>query len=92
MASVEMLDLEHLRSVLQKDPNKKLKLWTILASRLIILHHSELSQFAHFTQDKIKAFCKMCEIRIYQPGEIVEVGYGGVLLHGSIVPIGIKAN
>lgn len=49
ISSVEMLDLPYLRTVLKSDPNKMLKLWTILASRMIILHHSDLKQFSHFT-------------------------------------------
>ena len=34
----------------------------------------------------------MCEIKIYQPGDIADLGFGGILLHGSLVPMSMKAD
>lgn len=84
IVSVVPLDLEYLKFVLTKDRHKLVKLWHILAYRLIVIHQSKLKQLQHFTQDKIKIFCKMCEIKVYDPGETIHLSSGGILFRGGL--------
>jgi len=49
IASVEQLDLTHLKLVLSKDGDKLLKLWNLLAHRMIVIHHNKLTQFQTLT-------------------------------------------
>ena len=78
------LDLEHLRKILERDPIKLQKFWAVLAPREIIIHSAELPEFRLLTQDKLSLFCKMCDIKLYKPGEIVDISNGGVILRGRL--------
>ena len=40
---------------------------------MIIIHAEQLPKIEHLTQDKISRLAKLSEIRIYQPGEHVDV-------------------
>mmetsp|Transcript_29366 Transcript_29366/g.44333 ORF Transcript_29366/g.44333 Transcript_29366/m.44333 type:complete len:104 (+) Transcript_29366:3116-3427(+) len=65
IASVAPLDLNHLKYILERDQSKLEKLWSILAHRLIIINHEKLQRFYSLTQDRIREFCKVCDIKIY---------------------------
>ena len=86
-ASVQFLDLQHLKMILTKDREKLTKLWTLLAFRLIVLNYEKLPQFNSLTQDQVKMFCKMCTIQIYSPGDIVDLKSGGVMFRGGLSPM-----
>lgn len=60
------------------------KLWEILAYRMIILNHQDLSMFKSLTQEKVKIFTKMCNIQIYKPGDPVDMKSGGVIFRGGL--------
>lgn len=51
---------------------------------MIIIHSDKLQQIEHLTQDKIKKLAKMSEVKIYQPGDHVDVSRGGILLRGGL--------
>lgn len=59
IASVAPLDLKFLKQILEKDEDKLLKLWNILAARMIILNPDRLPQFLQLTMEKIRLFCKL---------------------------------
>lgn len=84
MASVAPLDLKYLKHILEKDEVKLLKLWDILAPRMIILHPESLPQFLPLTMEKIKLFCKMSDLRIYRPGDPVDMRMGGIMFRGGL--------
>ena len=65
IASVAPLDLNFLKYILEKDEDKLIKLWEVLSTRIIILNPYKLKQFLSLTQQRIKMFTKMCEIKIY---------------------------
>ena len=48
------------------------------------MYSDKLPQIEHLTQDKIQRLTRLCKIRIYQPGEHVDVQTGGVLLRGGL--------
>lgn len=87
MATAAPLDLEYLRNILKNDQEKMLKLWQLVAYRMIVLNPHKLQQFQPLTQEKVKLFCRMCTIQIYQPGDKVDVGKGGVLFRGALYGI-----
>lgn len=60
------------------------KLWDILAWRLIIIYSNDLKIFSTLTQDKVKLFCKMCNIRKYNPGDPIDLSTGGILFKGTL--------
>jgi hypothetical protein len=84
IASVAPLDLKFLKHILEKDEDKLLKLWEILAYRMIILNPDKLPQFLPLTQEKIKLFFKMCRLQIYRPGDPVDMKSGGVIFRGGL--------
>jgi len=51
---------------------------------MIIIHSDKLKQVQHLTQDKIKQLAKMSAVRIYQPGDHVDVSSGGIMLRGGL--------
>jgi gamma-glutamylcyclotransferase (GGCT)/AIG2-like uncharacterized protein YtfP len=84
IASVTMLNLDYLKHVLLEDKEKLLKLWKIIAHRLIVINHERLPQFHSLTRDRIQILCKMCEYRMYNPGDSVDMRNGGVVFRGSV--------
>jgi hypothetical protein len=44
------------------------------------MHH-----FKFLYQDKVKMLCKMCEVKIYQTADVIDLKSGGVLLKGEIM-------
>lgn len=86
LVEVEFLNLPFLREILRKDKVKLLKLWKVLASRLIVLNFSKFDLLKEIIQsnDRIKIFCKMCDLQIYQPGDIILVQNGGILFRGNL--------
>jgi hypothetical protein len=86
VATVTPLDLNHLKHILNRDKGKLTKLWEVLSFRMIIisLHKNDyLKQFHLLSQDKIKMFCKLCNIGIYKSTDVFDLQSGGVLLRGS---------
>jgi len=84
ISSITPIDLAYLKEILSKDETKLRKLWEVLAYRIIILQFEKLLQFKHLTNEKIKMFCKLSTIAIYQPGDVIDVQEGGVLLRGGM--------
>jgi len=84
MGSVYKLNLKHLKFILIRDQAKMQKLWEMLAWRLIIIHNQDLKAFSTLTQEKVKLFCKMCQIKKYNPGDLIDLGTGGILFKGSL--------
>lgn len=39
---------------------------------------------------KIKDLCKICELKIYKNGNIIDISSGGIMLRGGIKEIGGK--
>lgn len=87
MSSVTPIDLAYLKEILNKDITKLTKLWEVMAHRLVILNFEKLLQFKHLNNEKIKKFCKLCNIKIYQPGDVIDVQGGGVLLRGGMTEL-----
>lgn len=73
ISSVTPIDLAYLKEILSKDQNKLRKLWEVIAYRLVILHFEKLLQFKHLNNEKIKTFCKLCDVQLYKPGDIIDV-------------------
>jgi len=65
ISSVTPIDLAYLKEILSKDVNKLTKLWEVLSSRMIVLNFEKLLQFKHLNNEKIKQFCKLCNVKIY---------------------------
>jgi hypothetical protein len=91
-AGVQFFDMAYLKLILSKDLSKLHKLWTLLAYRMVIINYAKLKQFASLTQDKVKMFCKMNEIRIYMPGDIIDLKNGGILLRGGLSALNSAAD
>ena len=51
---------------------------------MITLNPVKCKDFLPLTQEKIKLFCKMCEIVLYKPEDHVNLENGGVLLRGHL--------
>ena len=81
------LDLKYLKYLLEKDFSRLEKLWAILAHRMIIINHEHLKRFTILTQDRLREFCKVCMVRVYKPGEVVDVSGGGVIFRGMLAQL-----
>ena len=92
IAIVEYLNLEYLRGILAKDQEKLLKLWKIMSYRLIMIHHEKLPQFKFITKEKVRMFVKMCDIKMYQPGDTIDLSCGGVCFRGGFTELGHEIN
>ena len=92
LASVAPLDLKYLKYLLEKDNSRIEKLWTILAHRMIIIYHEFLPRFHVMTQDRVRDFCKVCTVKVYKPGEFVDIYSGGVIFRGSLSQLKQGAN
>lgn len=84
IASVSKLNTDYLKYVLSQSQEKTEKLWTQLAWRMIILYKDQLKFFTGLSQEKLKLFCRMCEIKLYKPGQKVNLTFGGILFRGSL--------
>ena len=51
---------------------------------MIILNPDRLTQFQPLTLEKIKQFCKLCTLKIYRPGDPVDIRMGGVIFRGGL--------
>jgi len=40
--------------------------------------------FKALTVEKIRLFCKMCQVKIYRSGEQIDLKSGGVILKGTL--------
>uniref|UniRef100_A0A7S3CTS7 Cyclic nucleotide-binding domain-containing protein n=1 Tax=Strombidium rassoulzadegani TaxID=1082188 RepID=A0A7S3CTS7_9SPIT len=92
IASVFALELDHLKHLLLEDDEKMLKLWKVISHRLIVINHEKLPQFSHLRREKIQQVCKMCDFRIYKPGDVVDLATGGVILRGGVAPLNEDVN
>lgn len=84
IASVAKLNTDYLKYVLSQNTNKLEKLWTQLAWRMVILYKDQLKLFSTLSQDKLRLFCRMCTIKLYKPGQKVNLINGGILFRGSL--------
>ena len=84
MASLIPLDVTKLREILAKSNMKKLKLWKVLAPRLIMLNPDKLPMFLSMSTDNIKMFCRMCDVSWFESGDAFDVQNGAILLEGKI--------
>jgi len=84
VASVISLDVKLLKEEIAKDDKKIIKLWEIMANRMIILNPQKLYLFKSLTVEKIRLFCKMCKIKLYRSGEQVDLKAGGILFKGTL--------
>jgi hypothetical protein len=84
MAEVIPLDLEHLRSILAADFERLEVFWHVICYRMLVINSHRLEQFHLLTQDHLKKFCHLCELKLYRPGVKINVANGGVILHGSM--------
>ena len=76
-----------MRSILENDSVKLLKMWGFLAKRYIILHkHCDLKFFDDITEDNVQLLCTCCEIKLYNLGDNkdIDIKHGGIVLQGSI--------
>jgi hypothetical protein len=88
IATVEFLDCTYLRQILENDDEKLLKLWSILAYRLIIIYSEKLPQFKFISKEKVKMLVKMCTVAKYQPGDLLDLSRGGVCFRGGYKELG----
>ena len=84
VASVIQLDTKLLKSEIEKDDVKIIKLFEIMSNRMIILNPQKLFMFRALTVEKIRLFCKMCQVKIYRNGEEIDVKNGGIILKGTL--------
>ena len=83
-ASIICLDATHLKKVLDNDPAKLKKYWEHVAYRRVYLHAEELPQIAPMVALKVKDLCGMCDVRIHENGDKVDVRNGGILIRGNL--------
>lgn len=56
-----------------------------MAYRFIVLNPDKLKVFLPLTQEKIKfLISKICDLKIYKPGEELDISNGGVLYYGNL--------
>jgi len=55
-----------------------------MSSRMIVLNPEKLTQFKALTVEKIRLFCKMCEVKIYRSGDTVDLKAGGILFKSNL--------
>jgi hypothetical protein len=84
IASVTVLNLDSLKSKLVKDKSKLLNLWRAIAHRMIVFNHDKLPMFMTLPRDKIVMFTKMCDFKMYTPGELVNLSSGAVIFRGKV--------
>ena len=84
IANIIPLDLEYLRSILAQDFAKLELFWNIISYRMLTINFQNLPQFRILTQDSLKKFCRLCDLKLYRPGARIRVSEGGVVLHGSL--------
>lgn len=84
IGSIYKLNVDYLKYIISQDSDKLQKLWENLVWRLIIIHQEDLKMFASLHQDKVKLFCKICKVKLYKPGELIDMSSGGVLFRGSL--------
>ena len=59
-------------------------LWANVSPRQVIIQHKKMPQIEAMNREKIKNLCLMCEHKIYQPGEEVDMKNGGIMLRGGL--------
>ena len=59
-------------------------LWRNVSPRQIIIQHKKLPEIEAMNREKIKNLCLMCEHKIYQHGQEVDMRNGGILLRGGL--------
>jgi hypothetical protein len=88
LCAVEYLDLSYLKEILKTDEGKLMKLWSILTHRLIMINHEKLPEFKFIQKEKIRMFVKMCEVKKYAPGDIIDLSLGGICFRGGFKEMG----
>ena len=88
LCAVEYLDLSYLKEILKTDEDKLMKLWSILTQRLIMINHEKLPEFKFIQKEKIRMFVKMCEVKKYAPGDIIDLSLGGICFRGGFKEMG----
>ena len=78
------LKLDYLRNILAKDFSRLKSFWPLVAYRIITINEDKLGEFKMLTQDRLKQFCKMCSVKLYKPGSVVNIKNGGVVLRGCL--------